>query len=75
MIIRTTSPDQLRVVIAGLKKRGFSRVESTVQPDWKDDAYNHIEIDTDFMLWSLIPWPNWSFTWDEFLVQNKHKKQ
>lgn len=50
MIIRTTSPDQLRVVIAGLKKRGFSRVESTVQPDWKDDAYNHIEIDTDFML-------------------------
>jgi hypothetical protein len=39
MIIKTTSPDQLRTVIAGLKKAGITQVTNDIMPmifDYED---------------------------------------
>ena len=44
MIIRTTTPDQLRGLIGQLKTNGYTQITSTVLPNWIA-GNNYIEVD------------------------------
>lgn len=52
MIIKTNSPDELRMVIAGLKKAGITQVTNAIMPDWIAGD-NFVEVKKGFGIWAF----------------------
>ena len=52
MIIKTNTPDKLRGLVAELKRKGMTQIESNVCADWHETAENFVCVDERLMLWA-----------------------